>query len=122
MDRRPRRPQGKHRAVVTLLDEPKASGASPPVMTDPLGAFAMASGPASKGPRAIVLEKPGEIYEMVKKILQVNGNQMKQCYEQRLKLGRGSRAHGRQFRHPGVRSDRQGLHRGRVSGRTSNRA
>ena len=68
---------------------PRESGASPPVAADPLGAFAMASGPASKGPQAIVLEKPGEIYEMVKKVLQVNGNQMKQCYEQRLKLEPG---------------------------------
>lgn len=62
------------------------SGASPPVAADPLGAFAMASGPAAKGPQGIVLEKPGEIYEMVRQVLQVKGNQMKQCYEQRLKV------------------------------------
>ncbi|MEC8422680.1 MAG: hypothetical protein VX000_02820, partial [Myxococcota bacterium] len=65
---------------------PSLSGASPPVAANPLGAFDMASGPASRGPQAIVLEKPGEIYDMVKKVLRVNGNQMKQCYEQRLKV------------------------------------
>lgn len=71
--------------VPSVSSAPVESGASPPVAADPLGAFAIA-GPASKGPQAIVLEKPGEIYEMVKKVLQVNGNQMKQCYEQRLKV------------------------------------
>lgn len=65
---------------------PSLSGASPPVAASPLGAFEMASGPASRGPQAIVLEKSSEIYDMVKKVLRVNGNQMKQCYEQRLKV------------------------------------
>jgi hypothetical protein len=72
--------------VPSVASGPAESGASPPVAADPLGAFAMASGPASKGPQGIVLEKDGDIYEMVRSVLQVKGNQMKQCYEQRLKV------------------------------------
>lgn len=79
-------PSAQGSMVPTVSSGSPKSGHSPPVAADPLGAFAMASGPASKGPQAIVLEKPGEIYDMVKKVLQVNGNQMKQCYEQRLKV------------------------------------
>jgi hypothetical protein len=66
---------------------PSARSGASPDLADPLSAFSVVGGgPANKGPQGIVLSAPGEIYDMVQGVFAVKGNQMKQCYEQRLKV------------------------------------
>ena len=58
---------------------------------DPLGAFSIGVGPASKMPDAIVLTDPGQIESMIQQVLGRGSRQIQQCYEQQLNEDEGLR-------------------------------
>ena len=58
---------------------------------DPLDAVFFGDGPSQKGVKAIVLCKPGEIYEGVRSVLKVKSPQLAQCYQRALKSNEGLR-------------------------------